>query len=269
MLFRYDLQHVKSLHWDCLWYLKQLGIFSSKGSHHKVQETVSCGDDDEASLHNVEYVLGTSLDDAPWTMLRDSRSDAFDGDVWVVKACPMPELWVLVNFSNLLVYRSEVRLRSAVANGQDANRNWFYLRPGAVQFLRDLIETPSVRIGMVTQMKHSNCDSVLQCLSRRVFQVADWDERTSPVFGHALSQPVASGKTVGDGNPIRCTDVDAVRAYARDVLGYDLDEKRLVVLQNDLNIGVMPLGTSVISIGGFGPWDGLSSIWVVVKSSRS
>ena len=61
----------------------------------------------------------------------------------------------------------------------------------------------------------------------------------------------------------------AVRAYARDVLGYDLDEERLVVLQNDLNIGVVPLGTSVISIGGFGPWDGLSSIWVVVKSSRS
>ena len=49
---------------------------------------------------------------------------------------------------------------AAVANGQDANPNWFYLRPGAVQFLLDLIETLSVRIDMVTQMKHSNCTDV-------------------------------------------------------------------------------------------------------------
>ncbi|CAE7865177.1 Ddx1, partial [Symbiodinium microadriaticum] len=150
-----------------------------------------------------------------------------------LRSCPAsaksPEFWILVEISCVLLYRSPARIKGIQEDGYDGRREPFYIRPGAPEFLREVSRLPQARLALTTTMRPATYQPLLECLAQAAFGGSTWDEASYPLFDN---RDVKSHRQFSDGREAPAIDVTGVRRYALDVLGHEMKQEHIILVQS-------------------------------------
>ncbi|CAE7041830.1 ddx1 [Symbiodinium natans] len=167
-----------------------------------------------------------------------------------------PELWVLVELSCVLLHRSPARLKDLQEDGYDGRREPFYLRPGAADFLREVSGLPQVRLALTTTMRPATYEPLLRCLAQAAFGANAWDDQAFPIFD---KRDLKSDRRFADGRDAPALDVEGFRQYARNVLGHEMKEERITLIQSLKEVVSESWRHSVLLIPAMQPSDLLAA----------